>query len=87
LVRADAGHHLVVRLVSPRITLFAYGTAIVETLLALASLAGFARKFTYVGGAVYSLLVWRRRRDSKGRTRVEQRHRGSSTPWCSSRSW
>jgi nitrite reductase (NO-forming) len=50
--------HLVVRLVSPRIALFAYGTAIVETLLALALLAGFARKFTYVGGAAYSLLVW-----------------------------
>ena len=50
--------HLVIRLVSPRIALFAYGTAIVETLLALALLAGFARKFTYVGGAVYSLLVW-----------------------------
>ena len=50
--------HLVVRLVSPRIALFAYGTAIVETLLAFALLAGFARKFTYMGGAVYSLLVW-----------------------------
>jgi nitrite reductase (NO-forming) len=50
--------HLVVRLVSPRIAVFAYGTAIVETLLALALLAGFARKFTYGGGAVYSLLVW-----------------------------
>jgi len=50
--------HLVVRLVSPRIALFAYGTAVVETLLALALLAGFARKFTYVVGAMYSLLVW-----------------------------
>jgi nitrite reductase (NO-forming) len=50
--------HLVVRLVSPRIALFAYGTAILETLLALALLAGFARKFTYMGGAVCSLLVW-----------------------------
>jgi len=48
----------VVRLVHPRIALFAYGTAIVETLLALALLAGFARKFTYIGGALYSLLVW-----------------------------
>jgi nitrite reductase (NO-forming) len=50
--------HLVVRLVSPRIGLFAYGTAVLETLLALALIAGFARKFTYIGGAVYSLLVW-----------------------------
>jgi uncharacterized membrane protein YphA (DoxX/SURF4 family) len=50
--------HLVVRLASPRIALFAYGSAVVETLLAFALIAGFARKFTYVGGAVYSLLVW-----------------------------
>jgi nitrite reductase (NO-forming) len=48
----------VVRLASPRIALFAYGTALVETLLALALITGFARKFTYMGGAVYSLLVW-----------------------------
>jgi nitrite reductase (NO-forming) len=48
----------VVRLASPRVALFAYGTALVETLLAFALIAGFARKFTYVGGAVYSLLVW-----------------------------
>jgi nitrite reductase (NO-forming) len=50
--------HLVVGVASPRGTLFAYGTAIVETLLAFALIAGFARKSTYVGGAVYSLLVW-----------------------------
>jgi nitrite reductase (NO-forming) len=50
--------HLVVRLASPRIALFAGGTAILETLLALALLAGFARKFVYLGGTVYSLLVW-----------------------------
>jgi uncharacterized membrane protein YphA (DoxX/SURF4 family) len=50
--------HFVIRLASPHIALFAYGTALVETLLAFALIAGFARKFTYVGGAVYSLLVW-----------------------------
>jgi len=50
--------HVVVRLVSPRIALFAYGTAVLETLLALALIAGFARKFTYIGGAIYSVLVW-----------------------------
>jgi uncharacterized membrane protein YphA (DoxX/SURF4 family) len=50
--------HVVVRLASPRATLLAYGTAIIETALAFALIAGFARKFTYVGGAVYSLLVW-----------------------------
>jgi nitrite reductase (NO-forming) len=50
--------HFVAGLASPRIALFAYGTAIVETLLAFALIAGFARKVTYVGGAVYSLVVW-----------------------------
>jgi nitrite reductase (NO-forming) len=50
--------HFVVRFASPHIAVFAYSTAIVETGLALALIAGFARKVTYVGGAVYSLLVW-----------------------------
>jgi nitrite reductase (NO-forming) len=50
--------HFVAGLASPRVALFAYGTAIVETLLAFALIAGFGRKFTYVSGAVYSLLVW-----------------------------
>jgi uncharacterized membrane protein YphA (DoxX/SURF4 family) len=50
--------HFVARLASPRTALFAYGTAIVETLLAFALIAGFARKLTYLIGAVYSLLVW-----------------------------
>lgn len=39
-------------------TLPAYGIALVETVIALAVLVGFARKLIYVGGAVWSLLVW-----------------------------
>jgi nitrite reductase (NO-forming) len=39
-------------------TAMAYGTAIVETGIALALLVGFARKSVYVLGAVYSLLIW-----------------------------
>jgi nitrite reductase (NO-forming) len=39
-------------------TLGAYGAAIVESAIAFALLAGFARKTTYIGGAVWSLLIW-----------------------------
>jgi nitrite reductase (NO-forming) len=39
-------------------TAWAYGIALAETGIALAVLLGFARKLTYVGGAVWSLLVW-----------------------------
>jgi nitrite reductase (NO-forming) len=39
-------------------TLFAYGIAIAETLLALALLTGFARKLTYSLGAAWSIMIW-----------------------------
>jgi nitrite reductase (NO-forming) len=39
-------------------TTMAYGTAVVETGVALALLVGFARKSVYVLGCVYSLLIW-----------------------------
>lgn len=39
-------------------TLWAYGTALAETGLAIVLLLGLARKVTYIGGAVYSLLIW-----------------------------
>jgi nitrite reductase (NO-forming) len=39
-------------------TAMAYGTAIVETGIALALLFGFARKSVYLLGAVYSLMIW-----------------------------
>lgn len=39
-------------------TLWAYGVALAETAIALAVLLGFARMVTYIGGAVWSLLIW-----------------------------
>jgi nitrite reductase (NO-forming) len=36
----------------------AYSTAAIETLLAAAVIFGFARKCTYTGGAIFSLLIW-----------------------------
>jgi uncharacterized membrane protein YphA (DoxX/SURF4 family) len=38
--------------------LFANLAAVLETLIAVALIAGFARKFTYVSAAVFSLLIW-----------------------------
>lgn len=49
-------------------TLWAYGIAVVETGLALALLLGFARKVTYIGGAVWSILIWATA-EGLGRTR------------------
>lgn len=45
-------------LVSPNVDLFVWLVRIAETLLALALLLGFARKTTYVLGALFSLLIW-----------------------------
>jgi len=41
-----------------RVTFFALLVAVVETLIALALLTGFARKITYSLGLVFSFLVW-----------------------------
>jgi nitrite reductase (NO-forming) len=38
--------------------LFAFGIAVGETLLALALIAGFARKLTFGFGALWSILIW-----------------------------
>ncbi len=37
---------------------FAYLVALVETLIAVALIAGFARKYTYIAAAVFSVLIW-----------------------------
>lgn len=42
----------------PYATFFAYMVAVLETLIALALLAGFARKITYIGAIVLSALIW-----------------------------
>jgi nitrite reductase (NO-forming) len=39
-------------------TIWAYGIALAESGIALALVLGLARKVTYVGGALYSLLIW-----------------------------
>jgi len=45
-------------LVTPHAVLFVWLTRIIETLIALALLTGFARKTLYVIGALFSLLIW-----------------------------
>jgi nitrite reductase (NO-forming) len=40
------------------VTFFAYLVAAVETLIAVAVLAGFARKLTYISAATFSVLIW-----------------------------
>lgn len=47
-----------INLQEPRATFFAYLVAVVETLIALALILGFARKLTYIGAIVFSLLIW-----------------------------
>ena len=47
-----------INLQHPRAAFFAYLVAAVETLIALALIAGFARKLTYSAAIVFSLLIW-----------------------------
>lgn len=47
-----------INLQEPRAELFAYLVAVVETLIAVALIIGFARKITYIGAIVFSLLIW-----------------------------
>jgi uncharacterized membrane protein YphA (DoxX/SURF4 family) len=47
-----------INLQHPRVTFFAYLVAATETLIALALIAGFARKLTYIAAIVFSLLIW-----------------------------
>lgn len=42
----------------PRVMFFAYLVAVVETLIAVAVILGFARKLTYSAAIVFSLLIW-----------------------------
>ena len=42
----------------PRVTAFEYLVAVVETLIAVAVILGFARKLTYSAAIVFSLLIW-----------------------------
>ena len=47
-----------INLQHPRAMFFAYLVAAVETLIAVALIAGFARKLTYISAAAFSLLIW-----------------------------
>ena len=50
--------HFWIRLQHPDAVFLAYLVAVVETLIALALIAGFARKLTYLSAIVFSLLIW-----------------------------
>jgi nitrite reductase (NO-forming) len=47
-----------VKLQTPRPTFFAYLVAVLETLVALAIIFGFARKLTYIMSAVLGVVIW-----------------------------
>jgi thiosulfate dehydrogenase [quinone] large subunit len=47
-----------VKLQQPRPTLFAYVVAVLETLVAVAIITGFARKYTYIASAVFGVVIW-----------------------------
>ena len=44
--------------ITPRVTFFYYSTAIIETLIALALIFGFARKSSYILAMIFSLFIW-----------------------------
>ena len=47
-----------INLQHPYATFFAYLVAVIETLIAVALITGFARKVTYIAAIVFSLLIW-----------------------------
>jgi nitrite reductase (NO-forming) len=47
-----------INLQHPQATFFAYLVAVVETLIAVAVIAGFARKVTYISAVAFSVLIW-----------------------------
>lgn len=47
-----------INLQHPRAMFVAHLVAVIETLLALAVIAGFARKLTYISAAVFSVMIW-----------------------------
>ena len=50
--------HFWINTVASNSGFYAYSTAVIETLIAAAVLVGFARKFTYIGAALFSVLIW-----------------------------
>ena len=47
-----------IRFQHPDAMFLAYLAAVIETLIAVALIAGFARKLTYISAIVFSLLIW-----------------------------
>ncbi len=47
-----------IRTQHPQAVFFAYLVAVIETLIALALIAGFARKVTYLAAIAFSVLIW-----------------------------
>ena len=47
-----------IRVQHPQAMFFAYLVAVAETLIAVALIAGFARKLTYLAAAAFSVLIW-----------------------------
>ena len=47
-----------INLQHPHTIFFAYLVAVIETLIALALIFGFARKITYISAAAFSFLIW-----------------------------
>ena len=47
-----------INLQHPQAMFFAYLVAVAETLIAVALIAGFARKLTYISAAAFSVLIW-----------------------------
>lgn len=50
--------HFWINLQHPRAMFFAYLVAVIETLIAVALITGFARKLTYLSAIIFSLLIW-----------------------------
>lgn len=54
----DPWFRFLVDLQSPAPKVWAYSVAVIETLIALALLFGFARKIAYMGAALFSAMIW-----------------------------
>jgi nitrite reductase (NO-forming) len=50
--------HFWITVQHPDAMFFGYLVAVAETLIAVALIAGFARKITYISAAIFSLLIW-----------------------------
>lgn len=47
-----------IRMQRPAPEMWAYAAAVIETLIAITVISGAGRRVVYIGGALYSLLIW-----------------------------